>query len=114
MDQKYLIVRKDGSTPAWPSFVLGARDRAASIALRAYAEAGEKLGYPADYIQGCRELADRFDSYHDAHGQGDPGASGRHIIEGIEFREIDDPVVLAAMAGHQAVIVVRPDKRPPE
>ena len=34
---KYLVVRRDGSIPKWPAFVLGARDPCALFALRAYA-----------------------------------------------------------------------------
>jgi len=41
---KFLVVRRDGSIPAWPHFVIGARDPAAPVALRAYADAAERLG----------------------------------------------------------------------
>ena len=33
---KFLVVRRDGSVPHWPHFVLGARDPGAPTALRAY------------------------------------------------------------------------------
>jgi len=35
---KYLVKRRDGSVPPWPSFVLGGSDPHAAVALRAYAD----------------------------------------------------------------------------
>ena len=69
---KYLVQRRDGSVPLWPSFVLGARDAAAPVALRAYAAAGEALNYDPQLIADVRRLADEFEAYWEAHGQGDP------------------------------------------
>jgi hypothetical protein len=71
---KYLIQRRDGSVPNWPSFVLGARDPQAPVALRAYADATEKAGGDPTFVRDVRLLADEFDSYRADHGEGDPMA----------------------------------------
>jgi len=80
---KYLVMRRDGTVPTWPSFVLGARDPAAPAALRAYAAAAEKMQrnvadgnsiYDPEYIEDIRDLADEFERYCKAHGNGDPSA----------------------------------------
>ncbi len=87
---KYLVKRRDGTIPDWPSFVLGARDPAAPIALRAYADAAEKLsGFDPAYIADIRWLADEFEKYRQEHGDGDPSAP-RH--------RTDDPATIAEMA----------------
>lgn len=70
---KYLVVRRDGTIPKWPSFVLGARDPHAEVALRAYAESISKdpdchPDLPASIIK----LADEFAAYLKEHGKGDP------------------------------------------
>lgn len=74
---KYLVKRRDGSVPEWPSFVLGAKDPAAPSALRAYATAGELLGYNKKFISDIRELAIEFENYLSENGPGDPDR-GRH------------------------------------
>lgn len=82
---KYLVLRRDGTVPMWPSFVLGAADPAAAAALRAYAEAALKLNrmaqrdpslyaYDTRFIDDIFELADEFDRYREDHGFGDPSA----------------------------------------
>lgn len=71
---KYLVTRRDGTVPAWPNFVLGARDPAAPDALRAYANAAESLGYEAKFVADVRRLADEFDEYRAHCGEGDPTA----------------------------------------
>lgn len=86
---KFLVVRRDGSVPHWPHFVLGARDKFAPDALRAYAlaaEAAQELD--PEYIQSIRDLADDFDAYRAAQGNGDPDAPPHRI---------DDDAVLEAM-----------------
>jgi hypothetical protein len=98
---KFLIVRRDGSMPAWPSFVLGARDAAAPIALRAYADAAASLGYDTEYVASIRELADDFDRYRAEHGDGDPDAA--------PHRE-DNAAVVAAMNGDERSILVWPSE----
>lgn len=92
---KYLVKRRDGTVPEWPSFVLGARDPHAPAALRAYASSA--LGDPEfsdAFIQRLFRLADEFDAYRMKHGAGDPG-KGIH--------RVDDPATVAEMrAGRSA------------
>lgn len=96
---KFLVVRRDGSVPAWPHFVLGARDPGAPVALRAYAAALESIGFDHEYTQSVRELADDFDRYRAEHGDSDPEA-GPH--------RRDDPEVVSAMRTHEGTISVWP------
>jgi len=74
---KYLIKRRDGTIPDWPSFVLGAKDPAAPAALYAYADTAQRLGMNEDYVADVRNLAREFSNYREAHGEGDPDR-GRH------------------------------------
>lgn len=83
---KYLVKRRDGSVVEWPNFVIGARDPAASTALRAYADAAEKLNMSAGYVADIRWLANEFEQYRKECGDGDPDR-GKH-------RE-DDPEIIA-------------------
>lgn len=85
---KYLVTRRDGSVPEWPNMVLGARDAAAPAALRAYANAGEKLGYDPALVADVRRLAEEFENYCAVYGRGDPDAP--------PYRE-DDSATLAKM-----------------
>jgi hypothetical protein len=85
---KYLVKRRDGSVPTWPSFVLGARDPAAPAALRAYADAAAALGMPAGFVASVRRLADQFEAYRLQHGRGDP-ERGKH--------RVDDPAIVEEM-----------------
>lgn len=88
---KYLVTRRDGTNPAWPHFVLGARDPAAPAALRAYADAAEKsptYTFDPKYIAEIRAMADEFEDYLKTHGEGDPSAP-RH--------RVDDPATVAKM-----------------
>ena len=98
---KFLIVRRDGSAPHWPAFVLGARDPHAPAALLAYVDAIESGGGDAEYISSIRELAADFRRYRDAHGNGDPEAPPHRR---------DDPDVILAMRGWDKMIHVRPDR----
>ena len=97
---KFLVVRRDGTSPHWPHFVLGARDMAAPIALRAYADAADKMGYDPEYTARIRELADDFVAYVAQEGTGDPEAAPHRT---------DSPDVIAAMRGSIQTITVRPD-----
>lgn len=92
---KYLVKRRDGTVVEWPSFVLGARDPAASVALRAYAQHAWIIGscHP-DMCRRLMALADEFDHYRIKHGNGDPG-------RGIHRK--DDPATVQEMRqGHSA------------
>lgn len=101
---KYLVVRRDGTVPAWPKFVLGGRDPYAPVALRAYAAAFDTAhaGVPViedrAYSDSVRELADDFERYAATAGEGDPSGAPHRT---------DQPEVVAAMVGQDATIVVR-------
>ena len=100
---KFLVVRRDGSIPHWPHFVLGARDPAAPIALRAYAVECQRLGFDPEYVASIMELSGEFEAYRYREGDGDPEAPPHRK---------DDPDVIAAMRGQENVaIAVRRDKR---
>jgi hypothetical protein len=88
---KYLVRRRDGTVPVWPSFVLGGADPHAAVALRAYADscAGDPAIHP-DFVAAVRRWADEYDRYRAEHGAGDPGM-GPH--------RRDDPATVAAMRG---------------
>lgn len=92
---KYLVKRRDGTVVEWPSFVLGARDRHAAFALRAYADsAATDPEMSSDFVARVRQYAAEWDAYRAAHGDGDPGR-GRH--------RQDDPATVEEMGrGHSA------------
>jgi hypothetical protein len=69
---KFLVVRRDGTVPAWPHFVIGARDPSAPAALRAYADDAASRGLDAAYVESVRELARDFEAYRACEGDGDP------------------------------------------
>lgn len=99
---KFLVVRRDGSVPHWPHFVLGARDLYAPAALRAYAdEASKDYRIDREYIQSIRELADDFERYRNEQGNGDPDAPPHRT---------DDENVISAMRHNPAIIKVTPDR----
>lgn len=85
---KYLVKRRDGTIPEWPSLTIGAKDPAAPAALRAYADEAKRLGFNAQYVTDMLALADEFEQYRLTHGAGDPDR-GRH--------RRDDPVIVAEM-----------------
>jgi hypothetical protein len=99
--EKYLVVRRDGSVPKWPKFVLGARDPAAPAALRAYVAQAEKLGMDAKYVSTVHEMADAFERYRAEEGPGDPDAP--------PLERSDDAAVVEAMGGNPAGISVHTD-----
>lgn len=98
---KFLVVRRDGSVPHWPHFVMGARDPAVPAGLRAYAAEARKLGFDPEYCDSVIELADDFERYRAKQGDGDADA-GPH--------RKDDPDVLAAMRGEHRMINVERDR----
>jgi hypothetical protein len=86
---KYLVMRRDGTVPAWSSFVLGARDRHAEVALRAYADSIETdPDCDPQLPDSIRHLAEVFAKERGELGDGDP-TRGLH-------RE-DNPLVLLLM-----------------
>lgn len=92
---KYLVKRRDGTIPRWPWFVLGGNDPAACAALRAYADAAERLGMDARYVADVREMAMDWEGHQIAYGTtGDPDA-GPDLID-------DQATVSEMRNGHSA------------
>lgn len=92
-EEKYLVVRRDGTIPKWPHFVLGGHDPASAAALEAYADAAERLGYDPEFCAGVRELAAQYGEAAEVAynaGLSDPDA-GPH--------RTDNPHVVAMMRG---------------
>lgn len=85
---KYLVKRRDGTVPEWPSFTLGARDPCAPTALRAYAVCAGGSGMTLGYVNALFRLADEWDIYRQKHGTEDPDR-GQH--------RPDDPTTVAEM-----------------
>lgn len=98
---KFLVVRRDGSVPHWPHFVIGARDPAAPAALLAYANQAAAWGYDPEFVQSVRDLAGDFEKYRANQGDGDPDAPPHRV---------DDPQVIAAMRGNDSTFSVRVDR----
>ena len=98
---KYLVVRRDGSIPKWPAFVLGARDPCALFALRAYARKAQDLGMDPEYVQLVKDMADDFDKYRGNEGPGDPDMPPLLCT--------DDLSILEALKGEPTSISVHTD-----
>lgn len=106
MEGKFLVVRRDATVPAWPHFVLGARDPHAPAALIAYAASlASKPDHDIEYVQSILELAEDFKRYRANHGDGDPEAAPHRK---------DDAAVLKAMRGNPSTISVRPGPNKPK
>lgn len=60
IEAKYLVVRKDGTVPAWGSFVLSYDDPATPVALRAYAQALDMIGGDPALGRDIMELVERL------------------------------------------------------
>lgn len=69
---KFMVYRRDGSVPEWPWLVLGAKDPAAAVAIRAYADDAERRGWDSEYVADCRQLAAHFENWQTLNGVGDP------------------------------------------
>jgi len=85
---KYLVLRRDGTVPAWPYFVIGAADPAAVAALTAYADAAEELNMDPEFVADIHGLASQFDAWRQQHSTGDPDAPPHRT---------DDPAVIQRM-----------------
>jgi len=92
---KFLVVRRDGTVPVWPHFVMGVKDPAAAEALDAYAVAAARHGFDPEYVASIRELANDFFAYREEHGKSDPDA-GPH--------RTDNSAVVAMMRGEGDLI----------
>jgi hypothetical protein len=73
---KYLVVRRDGTIPHWPHFVMGGDDSCAPAALEAYANEAARRGLDPEYVNSIRELAAEWSYRHATQGTGkaDPDA----------------------------------------
>lgn len=70
---KYLVLRRDGTVPPWPSFVLGGADPHAAVALRAYADSiANDPDADTQFVARLRQWADEMDGWRRDHGPGDP------------------------------------------
>lgn len=96
---KYLVKRRDGTVPPWPSFVLAGPDPVAVEALLAYCQQvcyllvcrpGEaaRLGFTPEYARSLDRWVSEYDGYRMAHGASDPGM-GQH--------RTDDPATVEEM-----------------
>lgn len=85
---KYLVVRRDGTIPSWPHFVIGGDDPSAPAALRAYAEDAEQRGLDPEYVASIRELADDFSRRQG--GKADPDKAPHRQ---------DNPAIIELMRG---------------
>lgn len=102
LTSKYLVVRRDGTVPKWPAFVLGSRDPAAPAALRAYAKEAEKLGMDPHYVRMVLDTAEQFEDYRSKEGGSDPDAP--------PLQRTDDWAVLEALRGDPTSISVHTDQ----
>lgn len=71
---KFLVVRRDGTTPDWLYFVMGARDPAVPLALKSYAEAASMCGMDIDFVNSVNDLSEYFADYRSSNGSGDHDA----------------------------------------
>ena len=86
---KYLVKRRDGTVPTWPSFVLGAADPMVPATLRFYALLGFFMGhFTWGFMRSLWRFASTMSRWRKSNWTGDPGM-GRH--------RKDDPVTIAEM-----------------
>ena len=83
---KYLVVRRDGTIPNWPHFVLGGDDPNSPAGLRGYADKAEENGLDPEYVASIREQADEWESR--CLGKSDPDAPPHRK---------DNPMIVAMM-----------------
>lgn len=108
---KYLLVRRDGTSPAWNNiaFVLGPRDPHAAAAIIAYVDSMMAAGkdsegnpkYDKAFCEKLLALAELYEAYQQDHGVGNP-------TEQPWRPEAHD--VMTALQGGTSVVVVMPDK----
>ena len=58
-----ILLRRDGTPVEHPYFPILARDPAGPPALRAYADAADKLGYDSAMVADVRAMADMYEEY---------------------------------------------------
>lgn len=96
---KYLVVRRDGTLPQWPYFVLGGADPYAREALWAYADAIETQQGDKEYADSVRQLAEDFENWRIDNVTGDPIAPPHRK---------DEPSVIDAMEQPGGSVVLAP------
>lgn len=85
---KYLVTRRDGTTPKWLYIVLGSRDPDASDTVRFYADRCEVRGRDPQYVADLRRLADEMDEEAKVLGHSLPDAAPERA---------DDPAIAETM-----------------
>ncbi len=85
---KYLVVRRDGTIPHWPHFVIGGDDPCGPSALRSYANAAEERGYDPDFVSSIYDMANEWEERHQTVGTGkaDPDAAPHRQDDAIVIR----------------------------
>lgn len=106
---KYLVLRRDGTIPEWPNFVLGANDPCAPAALRMYAKRAQAEALDPVFVHDIRRLADEFDAHrirtvNIGAKVGDPDAP---------LHRKDDPRVIKAMDTGRIELAPTIDRDPP-
>jgi hypothetical protein len=92
---KYLVMRRDGTIPNWPHFVLAASDPHMPAALRAYADSIEQdPDCHPDLPKRIRQFADECEQWRKENRTGDP-TRGLH-------RKDNPLVILLMQQGHSA------------
>lgn len=93
---KYLVLRKDGTVPRWPWFVLGARDLAARDALVFYRSRCEQLGYAQPYLDAVDAVIASFEAETatmtrpDQHEQGRGTSPVKALVSNIVVAQLLD------------------------
>lgn len=97
---KYLVVRRDGSIPHWPHFVVAGIDPCAAAALRAYANEAKRIDLNTDFWQSIFILADQYEQLA-MRARSDTavlGTKGSDPDKGPH--RIDNPAVIEMMRGN--------------
>lgn len=104
-DGKYLVLRRDGTVPHWPWFVLGARDKAVPMTLRFYAIMAFLFRMDWKYVKGVWRMAGEFKRIRKTLGTGDPDGrphrEDNYLVVALlkRFKDGLDPVSLSEVTG---------------
>jgi hypothetical protein len=106
---KYLVVRRDGTIPSWPHFVIAGGDPAAPVALRAYATEARRLEMDEAYCASIEELADDFAdlTVRRASDAATLGTKGSDPEAGPHRK--DNPAIIALMRGEGDLVGLERD-----
>ena len=80
MKEKYLVIRRDGTVPEWPWFVLGGRSPYSLEAARAYLGAAERDGADEAHLAAIREIVSALEAYPKG-GDHDDGPDDPSIVQ---------------------------------